>query len=258
MREQVQAEITRCLEFLNYVYSIFKFKFELLLSTRPEKFLGEISEWNEAEKALKNAINDVGLPFKLNPGDGAFYGPKIDITLYDALGRKCQCATIQLDFQLPQRFGLKYAASDGTFKTPVIVHRAILGSIERMIAIIIESFGKKLPFWLTPRQIAIIPLFVDEYASEIKEILSDFQVKIFDDKGLTLNKKIRNATVDGFRLVCIVGQKEKDGREINIRLESGSNCNMKLEEFISFVERVAESKGDLSECLLDLKALSLK
>lgn len=258
MREQVQSEITRCLEFLDYVYGIFKFKFELLLSTRPEKFLGEVLEWDEAEGALKNAINAVGLPFKLNPGDGAFYGPKIDIILYDALGRKCQCATIQLDFQLPQRFGLRYVASDGTFKTPVIVHRAILGSIERMIAIIIESFGKKLPFWLTPRQIAIVPLFADEYASEIKEILNDFQVRIFDDKGLTLSKKIRNATVDGFRLVCIVGEREEDAREINIRLESGGNCNMKLERFVLFVRKLVESKGDLAEHLLDLKSLSLK
>lgn len=257
MREQIQDEITKCLEFLRYIYEIFGFRFELFLSTRPEKFLGEVDEWNEAEESLKSAIASAELPYKLNPGDGAFYGPKIDIVLYDALDRKWQCATIQLDFQLPQRFGLKYTASDGTSKTPVIVHRAILGSIERMVAIVVESFGKKLPFWLTPRQIALIPLFADEYAESVREKLRDFQVKLFDDKTLTLNKRIRNAETEGFRLVCILGEKEMQMNEINIRMPGGGNFNMKVDDFVAFVKETSESKCDLGVKLIDLRKLSL-
>lgn len=256
MRSQVQSEITKCLEFLDYVYKIFNFRYELLLSTRPEQYLGELSEWDEAEQGLKNAINAVGLPFKINEGDGAFYGPKIDIILYDALGRKCQCATIQLDFQLPQRFGLKFSSNEGSLQTPVIIHRAIFGSLERMIAIIIESCGKKLPFWLTPRQIALIPLFAEDYAEEIKEKLFGMQVKIIDEKGLTFNKKIRNAEVAGYRLVCVVGKKEKETNEINVRIGS-ENRNMKLDDFIKFVRQVDEDKSDLDVALLNFSKLSI-
>lgn len=256
MREQVQSEITKCLEFLDYVYGLFKFRYELFLSTRPEQYLGEISDWNEAEESLKNAIEAAGMPFKLNPGDGAFYGPKIDIVLYDALGRKCQCATIQLDFQLPQRFNLKYTSSSGSPKQPVIIHRAILGSLERMIAILIESFGKKLPFWLTPRQIAIVPIFADEYATKIKSMLSDFQVKIFDEAGLSLNKKIRNAVVGGYQLVCVVGQKEVESEGVNIRHGSESK-SMSLESFVKLVTQLVKDKGDLDTCFLNLDKLSL-
>lgn len=252
-RDQVQSEIGKCLEFLDYVYGILKFRYELLLSTRPELFLGEIQDWNEAEEALKNAITETGHSFKLNEGDGAFYGPKIDIILYDALGRRCQCATIQLDFQLPQRFNLKYTSCDGSLKTPVIIHRAILGSIERMIAILLESFGKRLPFWLTPRQIAIIPISpcADEYTHLVKKRLGDFQVRIVDEKGLTLNKRIRNAVTAGYRLVCVVGKREEERQEVNVRLESG-NRSMKLEEFVSFVRLVSDTKSDLRQSIADL------
>lgn len=125
------------------VYSIFAFSFELCLSTRPESYLGDIEDWNNAEKALAEALDSSGLPWKMNPGDGAFYGPKIDITINDALRRPFQCATIQLDFQQPIQFKLEYCAEDGTKKRPVIVHRAIFGSIERFIAILTENFGGK-------------------------------------------------------------------------------------------------------------------
>lgn len=256
MREQIQSEIKGCLEFLDHVYGIFKFKYELLLSTRPEHFLGEIKEWDEAEAALTNAIKLVGLPFKVNPGDGAFYGPKIDIILYDALGRKCQCATIQLDFQLPQRFELCYTATDGSKKTPVIIHRAIMGSLERMIAILIESYGKKLPFWLTPRQIAIVPVFAEDYAAKIKEELADLQVKVFDTEGLTLNKKIRNAETDGYRLVCVVGKKECEEGEVNVRFKSG-NRNMKFADFAKLVRSICNARGDLDDFSEELSRLSI-
>lgn len=140
---KVNQEIKGALDFLKSVYSNFGFTFDLKLSTRPEEFLGEIEVWTQAEEALANALNDSGLPWQLNPGDGAFYGPKIDITINDALRRPHQCATIQLDFQLPLRFNLGYSAEDGTKKHPVIIHRAILGSIERFIAILTENFAGK-------------------------------------------------------------------------------------------------------------------
>ncbi|XP_077301477.1 uncharacterized protein LOC143922083 [Arctopsyche grandis] len=251
MRSQLQVEITNCLQFVDYVYRVFKFRYEILLSTRPEHYLGELEEWEEAENALKSAINLVGRPYKINEGDGAFYGPKIDIILYDALGRKSQCATIQLDFQLPQRFNLKYTGPDGALHTPVIVHRAILGSLERLIGIVIENFGKKLPFWLTPRQIALISVFADEYTAKIRDLLYDFEVKIIDDKGLTLNKKIRNAEVAGYRLVCVVGKNEEEKDEINVRFGTGKQ-NMKLNEFVSFVKNLCFEKGDLDEMEIDM------
>jgi threonyl-tRNA synthetase len=154
--EQIEAEVTGALDFLTHIYGIFGFEFQLALSTRPEKFLGEIETWNQAEKALADCLNKNGKEWKLNPGDGAFYGPKIDIHVFDALKRKHQCATIQLDFQLPIRFKLAYQSdSNNEFKRPVIIHRAILGSVERMIAILCEHTGGKWPFWLSPRQVPL-------------------------------------------------------------------------------------------------------
>ncbi len=142
-----------CLDFLKHVYATLGFTYQLVLSTRPEKYLGEAKVWDEAEKALSESLDGAGLPWKLNPGDGAFYGPKIDITLKDALQRSHQCATIQLDFQLPLRFDLKYVGESGEKERPVIIHRAILGSVERMMAVLTESFAGKWPFWLSPRQV---------------------------------------------------------------------------------------------------------
>ncbi|XP_062945328.1 threonine--tRNA ligase 2, cytoplasmic isoform X2 [Cynocephalus volans] len=164
--EQIEEEIKGCLQFLQSVYSTFGFSFQLNLSTRPEDFLGEVEMWDEAEKQLQNSLLEFGEPWKVNPGDGAFYGPKIDIKIKDAIGRYHQCATIQLDFQLPIRFDLTYVSKDGDDKRPVIIHRAILGSVERMIAILSENYGGKWPFWLSPRQVLIIPVgpTCEEYA----------------------------------------------------------------------------------------------
>ncbi|EDO27279.1 predicted protein, partial [Nematostella vectensis] len=167
---KIGQEIISCLDFLKHVYGVFGFTFKLNLSTRPEKYLGKIELWNQAEKELEAALNGFGQPWVLNPGDGAFYGPKIDIQIQDALRRYHQCATIQLDFQLPERFNLTYVTGEGDErKRPVIVHRAILGSVERMIAILTESFGGKWPFWLSPRQAIVIPIGpkYDEYAQKV-------------------------------------------------------------------------------------------
>uniref|UniRef100_A0A8C8BM94 threonine--tRNA ligase n=1 Tax=Otus sunia TaxID=257818 RepID=A0A8C8BM94_9STRI len=186
--EQIEEEIKSCLQFLRTVYDVFGFSFKLNLSTRPEKYLGDIEVWNQAEKQLENSLNDFGEKWELNPGDGAFYGPKIDIQIKDAIGRYHQCATIQLDFQLPVRFNL-------TFTRPVIIHRAILGSVERMIAILTENYGGK---WQH---------FHDA------GLMADVDV----DPGCTLNKKIRNAQLAQYNFILVVGEKEKASGTVNIR-----------------------------------------
>ncbi|XP_065166808.1 threonine--tRNA ligase 1, cytoplasmic isoform X2 [Atheta coriaria] len=219
--EQIRSEIKGALDFLRHVYGIFGFTFNLVLSTRPEKYLGELEVWNEAEKALEDSLNEFGDPWKLNPGDGAFYGPKIDITIMDALKRSHQCATIQLDFQLPIRFNLTYVSESGDKKRPVIIHRAILGSVERMIAILTESYAGKWPFWLSPRQAMVIPVgpTYDSYAQEVKQLIYEagFMCEVDTDAGDTMNKKIRNAQLAQFNFILVVGEKEKSSKTVNVR-----------------------------------------
>uniref|UniRef100_A0A8V5H024 threonine--tRNA ligase n=1 Tax=Melopsittacus undulatus TaxID=13146 RepID=A0A8V5H024_MELUD len=212
--EQIEEEIKSCLEFLRTVYDVFGFSFKLNLSTRPEKYLGDIEVWNQAEKQLENSLNDFGEKWELNPGDGAFYGPKIDIQIKDAIGRYHQCATIQLDFQLPVRFNL-------TFTRPVIIHRAILGSVERMIAILTENYGGKWPLWLSPQQVMVVPVgpACDEYAQKVRQHFHDagLMADVDVDPGCTLNKKIRNAQLAQYNFILVVGEKEKASGTVNIR-----------------------------------------
>uniref|UniRef100_A0A8C5LIH4 threonine--tRNA ligase n=1 Tax=Leptobrachium leishanense TaxID=445787 RepID=A0A8C5LIH4_9ANUR len=212
--EQIEDEIKSCLDFLRSVYDAFGFTFKLNLSTRPEKFLGDVEVWNEAEKQLENSLNEFGEKWVLNPGDGAFYGPKIDIEIKDAIGRYHQCATIQLDFQLPIRFNLTYVSPDGDDKKrPVIIHRAILGSVERMIAILVENFGGKWPLWLSPQQVMVVPVgpTCDEYAQKVKEQFhhAGFMTDVDLDPGCTLNKKIRNAQLAQYNFILDAELKQK-------------------------------------------------
>uniref|UniRef100_A0A5F7ZLT0 threonine--tRNA ligase n=1 Tax=Macaca mulatta TaxID=9544 RepID=A0A5F7ZLT0_MACMU len=220
--EQIEEEIKGCLQFLQSVYSTFGFSFQLNLSTRPENFLGEIEMWNEAEKQLQNSLMEFGEPWKMNPGDGAFYGPKIDIKIKDAIGRYHQCATIQLDFQLPIRFNLTYVSKDGDDKKrPVIIHRAILGSVERMIAILSENCGGKWPFWLSPRQVMVIPVgpTCEKYALQVSSEFFEegFMADVDLDHNCTLNKKIRNAQLAQYNFILVVGEKEKINNAVNVR-----------------------------------------
>lgn len=219
--DQIGQEITQALQFLQHVYSIFGFTFQLVLSTRPEGYLGELSVWDEAERQLAKSLDDFGQPWKENPGDGAFYGPKIDITIQDALRRSHQTATIQLDFQLPIRFNLNYIGENGDKIRPVMIHRAILGSVERMIAILTESYAGKWPFWLSPNQIMIVPVATpfDDYAYQVKKVLYDagFNCECDSDPGDTMNKKIRNAQLAQYNFILVVGEKEKNSNTVNIR-----------------------------------------
>ncbi|XP_053079612.1 threonine--tRNA ligase 2, cytoplasmic isoform X2 [Acinonyx jubatus] len=220
--EQIEEEIKGCLQFLQSVYSTFGFSFQLNLSTRPENFLGEVEIWDEAEKQLQNSLVEFGKPWKMNPGDGAFYGPKIDIKIKDAIGRYHQCATIQLDFQLPVRFNLTYVSKDGDDKkNPVIIHRAILGSVERMIAILSENYGGKWPFWLSPRQVMVIPVgpTCENYALQVSNAFFEegFMADVDLDHSCTLNKKIRNAQLAQYNFILVVGEKEKTNNAVNVR-----------------------------------------
>lgn len=200
MPHQIMDEIKGVLDFLREIYGIFGFTFELELSTRPKEFLGEIETWDRAEAALTQALNEFGAPWKENPGDGAFYGPKIDIRVFDALRRRHQCATIQLDFQLPQRFHLEYEAGGGRMETPIIVHRAILGSIERFVAVLTEHYGGKWPFFISPRQVRVLSLTEKcaEWAAEVQKVIHEagyfVDTDLSDDK---IDKKIRYAHVSG-------------------------------------------------------------
>eukprot|EP00092_Neocalanus_flemingeri_P024362 GFUD01026418.1.p1 GENE.GFUD01026418.1~~GFUD01026418.1.p1 ORF type:complete len:743 (-),score=268.24 GFUD01026418.1:167-2395(-) len=219
--DQIQSEMAGCLDFLKHVYNILGFTYQLKLSTRPEKFLGDIAVWDKAEKGLAESMDAIGLQWKLNPGDGAFYGPKIDITLQDALKRQHQCATIQLDFQLPLRFNLSYIDEKGEKQHPVMIHRAILGSVERMIAVLTESFGGKWPFWLSPRQAMVVPVGMpfNDYAKEVADTMrvKGFCVEADTDDGSTMNKKVRNAQLAQFNFIFVVGEKESTNKTVNVR-----------------------------------------
>ncbi|XP_054630882.1 threonine--tRNA ligase 1, cytoplasmic [Dunckerocampus dactyliophorus] len=251
--EQIEDEIKGCLDFLRTVYGVFGFTFKLNLSTRPEKFLGEPAVWEQAEKQLENSLNDFGEKWVLNPGDGAFYGPKIDIQIKDAIGRYHQCATIQLDFQLPIRFSLSFVSHDGDDKKrPVIIHRAILGSVERMIAILTENYGGKWPLWLSPRQVMVVPVgpTCEEYAQKVHQEFhnSGFMSDVDLDAGCTLNKKIRNAQLAQYNFILVVGEKEKTGNTVNVRTRDNKvhgergveECIQRLKELKSSRNRNAE------------------
>merc|ERR1719461_1611032 len=219
--DQITAEVAGVLDMLQSVYGIFGFTFNLQLSTRPAKFLGKVEVWDSAEKALSESLDAAGLPWKINPGDGAFYGPKIDITLRDALQRSHQCATIQLDFQLPERFNLAYVDENGEKTRPVIIHRAILGSCERMIAILTENFAGKWPFWLSPRQVMVVPVAppFNDYAKHVQRMMhsSGFCADADTDDSNTMNKKVRNAQLAQYNFIFVVGEKERSNETVNVR-----------------------------------------
>jgi len=211
--DQIGQEMVNALDFLRHVYTVFGFTFNLRLSTRPAKYLGDLEMWDYAEKQLEESLNSFNEPWTLNPGDGAFYGPKIDITISDALKRQHQCATIQLDFQLPIRFNLGYVGESGEKIRPVIIHRAIFGSVERMIAILTESFAGKWPFWLSPRQVILIPVGpqFDEYAEKVKKELYEagFMCDVDVDHGDTLNKKFAMHNWLNITLYWLLEKKKK-------------------------------------------------
>ncbi|KAJ6463891.1 threonyl-tRNA synthetase [Mycena sanguinolenta] len=242
MPNQVEDEISALFDFMQHVYGTFGLDFQLELSTRPDNFVGEIKTWDHAEDQLKQAL-DKHYPGKweINPGDGAFYGPKIDISVRDSLRRAFQCATIQLDFQLPERFDLKYRGEDtnNPESRPVMIHRAILGSLERFIAIITEHFAGKWPFWLSPRQVIVIPVGpgYKEYATQVCERLKALGLFVDVDNGAdTLPKKVRNGEIAQYNFILVVGDAEMNSQSVNVRNRDdvgskGRDEMMPLEDF---------------------------
>lgn len=225
--DQIPTEIAGCFDFLQHVYGVFGFNFTLELSTRPEKkYIGDLATWNSAEDALREQLDKFAGPgkWKLNPGDGAFYGPKIDIHVFDALKREHQCATIQLDFNLPERFQLNFINDDGAEVKPVIIHRAIFGSIERFTAILTENTSGKWPFWLSPRQCIVLTITnkVNDYANQVHKTLFDAGYDCdIDLSDHTINKKVREAQLSGYNFILVVGQEEAAKGGVNLR--SGSD-----------------------------------
>jgi threonyl-tRNA synthetase len=246
-QDQIQSEIMGVLELLKSVYDVFGFTFELQLSTRPEMFLGEIATWDNAELALAESLTAFGQPWTINPADGAFYGPKIDIKIMDALKRKHQCATIQLDFQLPQRFELEYKCEEaGSFDRPVMIHRAILGSVERMFAVLLESFAAKWPFWLSPVQVAVIPVHQDTYgyAQEIGDQLkaAGYWVEV-DDSKKRFPKKMLEAQRALFNYILIVGVSEQEKGSVNVRPRGSEDSEeMPFAKFLELCARARDTK----------------
>ena len=211
---------------MKYVYSVFGFEYRVVLSTRPDKYMGDLEKWNDAEKTLGEALKITNIEYTINDKDGAFYGPKIDVMLRDSLKREHQCGTIQLDFQLPEKFDLSYIDFDRMKQRPVIIHRAILGSIERMFAILIEHFQGKFPLWLSPRQVAIVPIAVKEefidYCQKIKQKIASTNngidcIEIFDSTD-TFNSRIRDAEIQLYNYVLVIGKKEIANNNITFRL----------------------------------------
>lgn len=245
--EQIKDEIKGVAKLIDEVYKKFGFSYHVELSTRPEKFLGEIEDWDRNEATLKAALEEMGLDFIINEGDGAFYGPKIDFHLRDAIGRTWQCGTIQLDSQLPERFDLTYIGKDGEKHRPIMIHRVAYGSIERFIGILIEHFAGKFPVWLAPVQAKILPIsdkFMD-YAKDIEAKLFDAGVRVaLDDRAEKIGYKIREAQLEKVPYMLIVGEKELESKTISIRLrDTGETISMDLEDFTKKV--VEESKGRL-------------
>uniref|UniRef100_A0A2K6FBW8 Threonine--tRNA ligase, mitochondrial n=1 Tax=Propithecus coquereli TaxID=379532 RepID=A0A2K6FBW8_PROCO len=219
--DQLEAEIRSCLDFLRSVYAVLGFSFHLALSTRPSGFLGDPCLWDQAEQVLQRALEEFGEPWDLNSGHGAFYGPKIDVHLHDALGRPHQCGTIQLDFQLPLRFDLQFKGQAGALERPVLIHRAVLGSVERLLGVLAESCGGKWPLWLSPFQVVVIPVRTEqeEYAREAQQSLqaAGLASDLDADSGLTLSRKVRRAQLAHYNFQFVVGQKEQSKRTVNIR-----------------------------------------
>lgn len=219
--DQILGEISTLLEKIKKIYKVFGLEIdEIHLSTRPEKFLGEKEVWDQAEDNLKEALKGAGLNYKINEGDGAFYGPKIDVKIKDAIGRQWQLATIQLDFQMPLRFELSYADADGGQKTPVVVHRALLGSIERFFGIIIEHFSGAFPLWLSPVQVKLISVGEAHvaYCRQLEEEFRQAGIRAeVDDGDLTVGNKIRKAIADKAPYMLVIGDKEVAASTLNVR-----------------------------------------
>ena len=237
MPDQVVDEFNKVLDLTFKIYDKFEFKnFKITLSTKPEKYVGEDKDWEFAENILENILNQRDLEYEIDEGGGAFYGPKIDIHIEDAIGRLWQCTTVQFDFNLPERFGLKYISSEGNEVKPIMIHRALLGSVERFFGVLVEHFAGSFPLWLAPVQVMIIPIadrhidYCNDISKELKR--NDIRSKV-DNSSDRMNAKIRNAQTQKIPYMIIIGDNEIDTNSLSVRSRSGENINnVKIEQFL--------------------------
>ncbi len=243
---QIEDEIKNVMKLVDQVYTTFGLKYSVELSTMPESHIGEVSEWEMAETALKNALEHMNLDYKINEGDGAFYGPKIDIHVTDCIGREWQCGTIQLDMQLPKRFNLTYVDSDGSLKEPIMIHRVVYGSLERMIAVLIENFAGAFPTWLSPVQVKILNISDAqlEYAKNVKVILEDNGIRVeLDDRNEKIGKKIREAQLEKVPYMLVVGDKEMAENKVAVRhRKEGDKGVLTINQFVENILAEIKSK----------------
>ncbi len=239
--KQMKDEIIGVIKLMEKIYSVFNFEYKIELSTKPENSMGTKEQWDIAEKALEDALVELDLDFDLNPGDGAFYGPKIDFHIQDSIGRTWQCGTIQLDFQMPERFDLTYTGSDGNKHRPIMLHRALFGSIERFIAILTEHYGGAFPLWLAPVQVKILPITDKhgDYAKKLYDDLFDQDIRVeLDDRSEKVGFKIREAQMEKVPYMLIVGDKEVENEEVSVRVrKEGDIGSMDLD---SLVDRIRD------------------
>jgi threonyl-tRNA synthetase len=245
--DQIGDEVERLLRIVQRVYGDFGLTPEMKLSTRPEQFLGEKATWDHAEAALRDALARAGQPYTVNEGDGAFYGPKIDFSVTDALGRKWQCATIQLDYQLPQRFKLKYVGADNTEHTPVVMHRAIFGSLERFIALLLEHYAGAMPLWFAPVQAIVLPIADRHlaYAASVRDRLAAAGLFVeLDERQEKIGYKIREAQLQKVPYMLVVGDREAELGQVAVRSRAGGDQGARpVEEFIAAALDEVARKG---------------
>lgn len=236
---QIESEITRILKMIRQFYSTFGFSYHVELSTRPEKRIGAEEVWDRAEAALAEALKGAGQEYKINPGDGAFYGPKIDFHLKDSIGRTHQCGTVQLDFSMPERFGLRYTGADNVEHTPVMIHRAIAGSLERFLGILIEHFAGKFPLWMMPKQVAVMCIQSESaaYAREVHElVLKKGYRSVLDDSDDNINAKIKAFQKNQVPFMIVVGAKEMETQTVSLRTRDGSKSfGVSLDSFFDML-----------------------
>ncbi|MFA4908426.1 MAG: threonine--tRNA ligase [Candidatus Omnitrophota bacterium] len=242
--EQLKSEIQGIIDFVFDTMKVFGFgSLGIELSTRPEKYIGSEKDWETATSALEGALKERGVAYDINHGDGAFYGPKIDIKLKDALKRTWQCATIQCDFTLPQRFGLVYADADGSQKQPVMLHRVVLGSLERFTGALIEHYGGGLPLWLSPVQVILVPLKEEQavYAAETARILETAGIRVkVDGRNETLNKRIREAELEKVPYVAVIGGRETENKTVSLRKRGAGDLGaLSRDKFLELLEQEA-------------------
>lgn len=245
--EQISKEYKEILEIANLFYSIFGIKFKIRLGTRPDDFMGDVATWDKAEKELEQILIDHKFDYFVGAGEGAFYGPKLDILMDDCLGREWQTGTVQLDFQLPRNFDLKYTDKDGTEKTPVVIHRVIYGSLERFIGILIEEFAGAFPVWLSPIQAKIIPItdVQHDYAKKVGETLGQQGIRFeIDDRSEKMQAKIRDAQLEKIPYMLVIGRREVESNTVSIRQRDEQDLGaMPITNFVSEITKQIQTKS---------------